>query len=260
MNSNGTIGCTIDEGIATILVDRPEKLNSLTPEMLDQLDSVLRELEVVTDCRVLLLRGAGFKAFCSGADLPAFAQQTRESAWQRWVPHGHRVFDRLAALPIPSLAILKGNAFGGGLELALACDLRLASVVASVGLPEVGLGALPGWGGTHRLVSAVGMARARQMILTGLPVSASVACQWGLVTECADVEGLDSMVASYVDALLSRGPVALGLAKSVLRAVGDTGHNDVLEALAGALTVTTDDLAEGISAFREHRPSEFHGR
>lgn len=260
MSAAGSVTCVVESDVATILLDRPQKQNSLTPEMLRQLDASLRQVEDAADCRVLLLRGAGEKAFCSGADLPAFSEQSRESTWQRWVPQGHRVFDHLAALPLPSIAILSGNAFGGGLELALACDLRLASTTASFGLPEVGLGTLPGWGGTHRLAAAVGMARARQMILTGTPVSASDAQQWGLVTDCADPGEVEDLVSSYVESLCSKGPIAQGLAKAVLRAVGDAGHNDVLEGLAGALSATTDDLAEGISAFRAKRKSEFEGR
>lgn len=259
MSDAGSIRLQHDGSTSNVLIDRPSKQNSLTLEMLGELNDALGQIESHAATRVVVLRGAGDKAFSSGADLAAFAEQNRDSAWRHWIPVGHRVFDRLAALPVPTIAALNGNAFGGGLELALACDLRIATSDAKFGLPEVGIGTLPGWGGTHRLVNTVGLARARQMILTGHAVSASTAGDWGLVTECVSAAEFTERVDFYVAALRSKAAVAQGLAKAVLRAVGDTGHNDVLEALAGALTVTTNDLDEGIAAFRAKRPSEFTG-
>ncbi len=260
MSDDGAVAYEIDGGVATILLDRPAKQNSLTPTMLSDLALAVSEADRSPDCRVLLLRGAGERAFCSGADLSAFAGQTRDSTWQQWVPNGHRVFDHLAALRMPTVAVLSGNALGGGLELALACDLRIAATTVKLGLPEVGLGTLPGWGGTHRLVAAVGLTRARQMILTGAPITAEMAERWGLISAHAAPDDVEALVSSFVDTLCSRAPVAQGLAKAVLRAVGDHGHNDVLEALAGALSATTEDLAEGISAFHDKRQSDFQGQ
>jgi enoyl-CoA hydratase len=256
--SGGTITCHVVDHVATIVVDRVEKRNAFTPAMIHQLDAVIEELEAMPGLRVVVVTGAGDVSFSSGADLASFAAQSRESAWQRWVPLGHRVFGRLAALPIPTVALLNGDAFGGGLELALCCDLRLACDRVSLGLPEVGLGTLPGWGGTARLLAVVGPARARQMILTGRPVQAVEAEQWGLVTECAGAADLDALLAEYVEALRSRAPIAVSLAKAVLDAHSSVGRpTEVLEALACALTVTTDDLAEGIGAFRAKRRPEF---
>lgn len=260
--SDGTVTCTTHDEVATIVVDREGKRNSLTPSMLGGLERIVSDLESSDVVRVVLVTGSGDASFSSGADLSSFAEQTRDSAWRRWVPIGHRVLARLAHLPIPTIAVLRGNAFGGGLELALACDLRLASSKVSVGFPEVGIGTTPGWGGTGRLVAAVGEARARQMILTGLAVPAVQATQWGLITDCAEPTELDDLVATYVAAFRSRGPLAIGLAKQILGALSSTTDHsvEVLEGLAGSLTVTSDDLAEGIEAFRSRRSPQFEGQ
>lgn len=258
---NDQISLTIDGVVAQIVIDRAAKRNAFTLDMIHQFDRVLGEIEALEMVRVVTIEGAGGASFSSGADLASFAEQSRESAWQRWVPLGHRVFGRLAALTVPSIAILNGDAFGGGLELALACDLRLAAHHVSLGLPEVGIGTLPGWGGTGRLVTAIGGARARQMILTGIPVSAIEAESWGLVTECVPADELARLVETYVVAIVSRAPIAVGLAKRVLAGLDSTGHRaEVLEGLASALSVTTHDLSEGIAAFRGKRTSEFKGR
>ena len=259
--STELVSVAVDGVVAKILIDRAAKRNAFTIDMLHQLDAILGEIEEHPTVRVVTIEGAGGRSFSSGADLASFAEQGRESAWRRWVPLGHRVFGRLAALHVPTIAILSGDAFGGGLELALACDLRLAAQHVSVGLPEVGIGTLPGWGGTGRLVTAIGGARARQMILTGKPVSGIEAETWGLVTECVPAADLARLCETYVTALAAQAPVAIGLAKRVLAGLDDIGTRAaVLEGLASALTVTTDDLAEGIAAFRGKRTSEFRGR
>jgi enoyl-CoA hydratase/carnithine racemase len=211
--------------------------------------------------RLVIVTGAGEAAFSSGADLGSFAENDRDAVWRLWVPRGHRVFDRLAALPIPTIAVLNGDAFGGGLELALACDLRLAVTDASLGFPEVRIGTLPGWGGTRRLTDAVGLARARQLILTGMPITAEQAASWGLVTECAGRSELPGLVERYADAISACAPVAVALAKQVLGAQGGDGRTtEVLEALAGALSATTSDLDEGLAAFGDKRPPTFKGK
>lgn len=255
------VSVAVDGVVAKILIDRVAKRNAFTIDMLHQLDEILGEIEDHPTVRVVTVEGAGGRSFSSGADLASFAEQGRELAWRRWVPLGHRVFGRLADLHVPTIAILSGDAFGGGLELALACDLRLAAHHVSVGLPEVGIGTLPGWGGTGRLMTAIGGARARQMILTGKSVSGIEAETWGLVTESVPAAELARLCETYVAALVAQAPVAIGLAKRVLAGLDDIGARAaVLEGLAGALTVTTDDLAEGIAAFRGKRTSEFKGR
>ena len=141
------------------------KLNALTLEMLDELFDCLRTVHD-SDARVMVLRGAGDKAFCVGADINRFAPLTAVQMWRDWTATGHRVFDALAGLRQPTIAVLHGAAFGGGFELALACDFRVVATDARLGLPEVGLGTVPGWGGTERLTELVGRARAKEVVLS----------------------------------------------------------------------------------------------
>jgi enoyl-CoA hydratase/carnithine racemase len=149
----------VEGPIATITLDRPEKLNAVTPEMLEGLEAALGSIEADESVRVLVLTGAGDRAFCAGADINAWASLDPIDMWRKWVRSGHRVIDRLEGLRQPTIAALNGIAYGGGLELALACDLRIAADTVKVAAPEVGIGTIPGWGMTTR---RGGGTRARQ--------------------------------------------------------------------------------------------------
>src|SRR3712207_2322392 len=174
---------SFDGTTATVTLNRPEKLNALDPTMLARLDAILTELDHDRVARVVLLTGAGDRAFCVGADVDAWAGLEPLDMWRTWVREGHRVFDRLATLRQPTIAVVNGYAFGGGLELALAADLRLAATEAELAMPEVNLGTLPGWAGTRRLPALVGVARAKQLIFTGARIDAATAERWGFVNE-----------------------------------------------------------------------------
>lgn len=244
-----------DDGrVATILLDRTAKLNALTLPLLERLIALCDEVER-SSARVVLIRTAGDRAFCVGADIGHFAALSSSAEWANWIATGHRAFDRLGELSQPTVAVVDGSAFGGGLELALACDLRVVSTSARLGLPEAGLGTVPGWGGTARLPVAVGRARALELMLTRRALSADEAADWGLATRIAAPADLEGEVAALVGDLLGSAPLASRLIKQITA----TGDAAVLESLAGALAAGSADLREGIAAFHERRTPTFTG-
>lgn len=260
MSSRGAVGLAVDNGVADMTLRRPDKLNALTLAMLAELEHVIESLEAHSNIRALTITGQG-RTFSVGADLEQFGVQTPETVRRQWIAAGHRVFNRLAAFLRPTLAVVNGPAFGGGLELALACDLRVAASTATLGQPEVGVGTVPGWGGTARLVAAVGAPRARELVLTGRHLDADTACAWGLLNAVAHPDDLPALRDDLLERLCEPSAVAQELAKTVLNGlIGDAPPALALEALAGSLSATTDDLDEGIDAFRSKRPPEFKGR
>ena len=259
-SSRGDVGVLVADRVADVTLQRPHKLNALTLAMLTELELVIESLETDSRIRALTITGQG-GAFSVGADLEQYGAQTPETVRRRWITAGHRVFNRLSAFPRPTLAVIDGPAFGGGLELALACDLRVAAATATLGQPEVGVGAVPGWGGTARLVAAVGAPRARELVLTGRRLDADTACAWGLLNAVAHPDDLPALRDELLERLCEPSAVAQELAKAVLNGViGDAPGALALEALAGSLSATTEDLQEGIAAFRSKRPPEFKGR
>lgn len=233
--------------VAILLIDRTAKLNALTLEMLSQLEQQL-DVIAASPARVVLLRTAGAKVFCVGADISSFSRLEAPDMWRRWISHGHRVFDKLARLPQPTIAVVDGLAVGGGLELALSCDLRIADRNARFGLPEVGLGTIPGWGGTGRLTALVGASRAKELILTRKQIDAATAHAWGLVNDVAYLN-LEEDVDLLIDQLLGAAPIAQQVAKQLVDAAAAGAPSAVLEALASGFTSYTDDFNSGVTAF-----------
>ena len=255
--TDSRITLEIKEATALVLLNRPEKLNAIDPQMLSDLEMTIQQLEGDQRVRAVVLTGAGQRAFCVGADIHAWAALEPLDMWRAWIREGHRVFDRLAQLRQPVIAALNGYTFGGGLELALTADIRLAAEGVEFALPEVTLGTIPGWGGTQRLPTVVGEGRARQMIFTGERVPAVTAERWGLVNEVLDGQALLSRSLELADQIAKNAPIAVQLAKQVMNNQQGTGVS--LEALAGALAATTLDGQEGIAAFRERRSAQFKG-
>ena len=243
-------------GIRQIRLARPERLNALGVGMVDALR---RAIDAVAegDARVVLLRGTG-RAFCAGADLKERAGMAPDVR----LSHNRAInaaVDALAALPMPSIAVLNGLALGGGLELALACDLRFAAQGASLGLTEARVGAIPGAGGTQRLPRLIGAARAMAMMLSGEPVDAARAEALGLVQEAVPLEALDAHVLAFARLLASRSPRT---ARTLKRVVQEGNARPLAEGLAverAALAeiFASDDYAEGLAAFAERRPPAF---
>ncbi len=248
-----------DGPVATITLNRPAKLNAIDPAMLTQLDVIAAELEHARGVRVVLLTGAGERAFCVGADINAWSALAPLEMWRQWIRDGHRVFARIACLPQPVIAVLNGHAFGGGLELALAADLRVAAEDAELAFPEVKLATVPGWGGTQRLPALVGASRAKRMIFTGGRIDAVTAECWGLVDVVAPREGLMDRARALAGEIAANAPVSVQIAKQLVDGAGGTAAGETLEALAGALAATTADAREGAAAFRERRPPHFDG-
>lgn len=260
LNSDpGSIEVESRDGVRTLTVSRPAKLNALTPELLDSLESAVRDC-AASDERVVVIRAAGHRAFCVGADVWRFADLDAVQMWRDWTRRGHRVFDAIAALPQPTVAVLHGDALGGGLELALAADFRIAARHARLGLPETGLGTVPGWGGTQRLTALVGAGRAKLVCLARRLLTADEAAAWGLVTLSVDADGLEAAVSALVADLGAGAPLAVRAAKQLVDAAAAGTPARVLEPFAGALTATTADFAEGVAALRERRPARFEGR
>lgn len=258
--SLGTVHLEISaEGVATLTLDRPQKLNALSLELLAQLEAALKEVEG-SDARVLVLRTAGNRAFCVGADIGQFSAFTPVQMWKTWIKEGHRIFRQLANLSQPTIAVIDGPALGGGLELALACDFRVAGPSAKFGLPEVTIGTIPGWGGTERLTKLVGEGRAKQLILTGRPIGVDTALAWGLITETAEADSLDESVHSLVSDILKGAPIAQQAAKQLIHAASQGADSALFEAIASGFTTATKDFRTGMTSFQEKKPAVFSGR
>jgi enoyl-CoA hydratase len=248
----------IDE-LALVTLDRPEALNALSASLLRDLAAAFDRVGP-SDARALLITGTGERAFCAGADVAELIgrslQATREGA-----AFGQAVFAKLDTLPMPSIALINGYALGGGLELALACTFRLARRGARLGLPEIKLGVIPGYGGTQRLPRLIGEARALEMVLTGRAVTAEEAERIGLVNRLADGDLLDAGK-SFAREMTGYSRVALGLARDAVRRGLATSLNKglAIEADLNALAFQTADAMEGMNAFLEKRKPVFRDR
>ena len=245
--------------IATVTLARPAKLNSLTPAMLDELEVCARELDADTDVRVVVLTGSGDKAFCVGADINEWAALAPLDMWRRWVRRGHQVFDQWARLRQPVIAAINGHAFGGGLELAITADIRIAAEGAQFALPEASIATCPGWSGTQRLVQLIGASRVKYLALSGQRLGAADALAQGLVHELVPAASLTQRTLALAAEMSTKAPVSLQLTKQLVNAASGEDQAATLEAIAGALAASTQDAAEGIRSFREKRATHYAG-
>jgi enoyl-CoA hydratase len=250
------------DGIRILTVDRPEKLNALNTAVLDVLDACIAEAGADGTLRCLIVTGAGEKAFIAGADIGELVKLTpldgREHARR-----GQALLDRLESLPIPSIAAINGFAYGGGLELALACTLRVASENAKMGLPETSLGILPGFGGTQRLTRLLGKARAAELILTSEKgTTAAEAWRLGLVNRVVPAGQALAAAVDLALAIAKNGPIACRYALEAIRRGAEMPLPAGLayEATLFGLCASTEDMKEGMTAFLEKRPAKFTGR
>lgn len=245
--------------LARLTLARPQKLNALTWSMLSAIDAALARIEGDPAVRCVLVEGEGERAFCAGADIAEWAERSPLEMWRRWIAEGNRVFDRLAALPVPVVAVIDGLALGGGLELALAADLRICTRRSRLGLPETGIATIPGWGGERRLVELIGPARAKQMVFLGELVDGPAALDWGAVNWCVEPDELAAKVAEIADGLAARGPVAVQASKVLLNQAAGAAAAAGLRGLASAVCTFTADGQEGVAAFLEKRAPKFRG-
>jgi enoyl-CoA hydratase/carnithine racemase len=247
----------LDGATAQIVLDNPAKLNAFTPDMLAQLEAHCATLERNADIRAVILRSMGERAFCAGADITAWAGLSPFDFARSWVREGHRIFDRLARLSKPTIAVIQAHAFGGGLELAAACDIRVMAPTATLALPEAQVGIVPGWSGTQRLARLLSEAVLKEMALFGRRIDAARAQSLGFVAEVAD----DPLSAAMgiAASLAKSSPRAVEVAKYQIHAAVGEDRAAMIEALGGGMIAASDDKAEGVAAFAAKRKPEFPG-
>ncbi len=247
--------------IARVAVDRPERLNALNRATLAELDTAFARLDADPAVRVIVLRGAGDKAFVAGADITEIREQSPVEA-RAFSRQGQTLMSRIHDLETPVIAAINGYALGGGLELALACHLRIAADSAKLGLPEIKLGLMPGFGGSQRLARLVGPARALEMMLGGDPISASTALEYGIVNHVVSSEQLEGAVTERAEALAAAAPEAVrGILQAVRQGLdGPLEAGLALETARFAVCCATEDMKEGTGAFLEKRRPTFSGR
>lgn len=254
-----TLHFEVQDGVAVITIDRPEALNALSAQVLYELGAAFELAQGDLGVRALVITGSG-RAFAAGADVAGLGAVNDGFSGRESALAGQDVMNTLAALPMPTVAAINGFALGGGLELALAADLRVASRTAKLGLPEVGLGLIPGYGGTQRLPRLIGPGRALDLIFTGRHVAADEALQLGLVNRVVD-DALEGAL-ELAQLTLKNAPVALGLAKEAVVRGLELGLGQGLEVEADlfGMVLSTEDAREGINAFLEKRAAEFRGQ
>jgi enoyl-CoA hydratase len=251
----------IKGSIATVYFNRPKALNALNNATFDELDMALDQIRNNPEVRVLILTGAGEKAFVAGADIAELVKMNPLEA-KSFSRKGQKVFSKIEDIPIPAIAAVNGFALGGGSEAALACDFIYASEKAIFGLPEINLGLIPGFGGTQRLSRLVGINRAKELIFTGKNIKAREALEYGIVNKVCEPDKLMEEVMKTAELIVSKGRVALRSAKEVIQnglqtdlETGNRIENDVF-----GLTMISEDAKEGTGAFLEKRKAVFKGK
>jgi enoyl-CoA hydratase len=253
--------CEKSEGIATITLNRPEALNAFSKEVVDEVLQALEDVRNDDNVRVVVLTGAGEKAFSAGADIKAMrgmnALKARELSLM-----GEKLCSALENLEKPVIAAINGYALGGGLEVAMACDLRIAVENARVGQTEVNIGLIPGWGGTQRLTRLIGKTKAKELVFSGKIIDAKTAEQLGILNLVVPADKFRETVRQFALELAQKPPVAIKVAKALIDKGADMSLNAALalEREGFGVVASTEDLQEGVSAFTEKRKPAFKGK
>ena len=249
------------EGIATITLNRPEALNAFNKDVVEEVLLALEDVSNDETVRVVVLTGAGEKAFSAGADIKSMVGMTSLKARELSLM-GEKLCVALENLEKPVIAALNGYALGGGLEVAMSCDLRVASETARMGQTEINIGLIPGWGGTQRLTRLVGRTKAKELVFTGKMIDAKTAEQLGIVNMVVPADKFKETVRQFALELTSKAPVAIKVAKALINKGADIGLDSALalEREGFAVVASSEDLKEGVSAFTEKRKPTFKGK
>lgn len=256
------INFRINGHIAELTLDRPQKLHALNVDMLTAMSELVQDIDNNHEIRVLVISSTGDRSFCCGADIIEWSSMSPVEMWRTWIKRGGNLMNSISALAIPVIASMNGLALGGGLELALAADIRIATTSTRVGMPEAKLGIIPGWGGTQVLKQVIGPSRTKQLIFTGEVISAAKAESWGLINEVVESEEIEQRTASMAEAIASNAPIAVQATKALVDAESSRHDGPHLEGIAGALTQFTEDAGAGVEAFKNKQRTNpaFHGR
>ncbi|CAM5207121.1 Enoyl-CoA hydratase/carnithine racemase OS=Ureibacillus acetophenoni OX=614649 GN=SAMN05877842_11356 PE=3 SV=1 [Ureibacillus acetophenoni] len=257
----GTVVYELKDHVATITLNRPEVLNALNYELLVELEIALESILIHPDIRAVVITGAGDKAFSVGADLKE-RKHLPDSMVKRNLTKIGQVFNMIEQLPQPTICVLNGYAFGGGLELSLACDFRIALDHAKIGLTETSLGIIPGAGGTQRLTKLIGQAKALELILTARHITAVEALEYGIMTKVCSSSELQNTAEEFVQSITRNAPIAIQQAKFAVKQAGNVDLQTGLqvERKAYELTLHTEDRIEALNAFSEKRKPVFKGK
>jgi len=248
------------ESVAVLTINRPDKLNALSSEVHREGVEILDELKNDSEVRVVVIKGAGEKAFVAGADISEFADVSPVE--QRDVMNSRSLFTVLDAFPKPIIAMINGFCLGGGNELAMACDIRIASDKSRFGQPEINLGIIPGGGGTQRLTKLIGESKAMELILTGDMINAQTAFDYGLVNYIYPAEELEAKTMELANKIAEKSPIALQMSKEAVKFASRSNMDEGLrrEIDLFAICFSTEDKREGVAAFLEKRKPVFKGR
>lgn len=245
------------EATTVLTLARGRKANALHMPMLEALDRALEAIDRDPGCKVLVVSSESAAAFCAGGDILAWGTLTPlEMAW-RWIRDGNRVFDRLAALRQPSIAAIEGIAYGGGLELAACCDLRVAGAAARFALPEATVATAPGWAGTVRLPRLIGPARTKRLAFTGTPIDAPTALAWGLVDEVVPSGSAQDAALALAQDIGRASALSVQVTKKMIDAAVSGEASAALDALAAAVTLAGSDAGEARAAFAAKRKPRY---
>ncbi|MCL9809662.1 enoyl-CoA hydratase/isomerase family protein [Flavobacterium luminosum] len=250
-----------EKGIATVTINRPEKLNALNKATIQELHHMLHQLDANENVQVIVITGSGEKAFVAGADIAEFAHFSDKEGAVLAAKGQELLFDFVENMKTPVIAAINGFALGGGLELAMACHFRIASDNAKMGLPEVSLGVIPGYGGTQRLPQLIGKGRAMEMIMTAGMIDAATALQYGLVNHVVPQSELFATYTTIANKIMKNSPVAIAKAIQAVNANFKDGVNGFeVEIQKFGECFATQDFKEGTTAFLEKRKAEFTGK